>query len=290
MKTARPASILVVLALIFAFLAARPMSADPAPGHATSSAPAAAVHGHCAPAIVTPVAGDPGAYRIQTPHGTTIARRAAPPARVTAAAVAEFRVFPSSFDADGDTVGTLHDTILVAPGTTVRWVRTGPGFHTITNGADSGDPNAAMEYNYIFDETTNEVDRVFTTAGRHDFFCFIHEPLMEGSIIVTSATAGVGPSGVLTRPAFTRPPTPNPTHGALAFAIALPHGAPVSLTVHDVTGRIVARLQDGALPAGEYPFRWDGRGTDGRLLQSGRYFIRLEAGSVRETRPVSIVR
>jgi flagellar hook assembly protein FlgD len=131
---------------------------------------------------------------------------------------------------------------------------------------------------------------VFTTVGRHDFFCFIHEPLMEGSIIVTSATAGVGPSGVLTRPAFTRPPTPNPTRGAVGFAIALPRSEQVSLAVHDIAGRIVARLQDGALPAGEYPFRWDGRGTDGRLVQSGRYFIRLQAGSVLETRPVSIVR
>ena len=277
MKTARSASLLVVAAAL--------MSAGPAP----APAPAAMAGGHCGPAIVTPVAGDPGAYRIQTPHGTTIARRAAVPTATNATALAVFRVFPSAFDADGDSLGTLHDTILVAPGTTVRWVRAGPGFHTITNGADSGDPNAAMEYNLIFDEATSVVEQVFTTPGRHDFFCFIHEPLMEGSIIVTSATAGVGPSGVLARPAFTRPPTPNPTRGALGFAIALPRSATVSLTVHDVAGRIVARLQDGPLPAGEYPFRWDGRGTGGRVLQSGRYFIRLQAGGVLDTRAVSIV-
>jgi len=183
----------------------------------------------------------------------------------------------------------VHDTILVAPGTTVRWVRAGPGFHTVTNGADSGDPEAAVEYNYIFDDLTNSAERVFTAVGRHDFFCFIHEPVMEGSIIVTSATAGVGPSGVLTRPAFTRLPTPNPTRGALAFAIGLPRASQVSLAVLDVAGRQVARLQNGPLPAGEHPFRWDGRGSDGRLAQSGRYFIRLDAGSVQETRAVSIV-
>jgi plastocyanin len=287
MKTPRHAPFLLASALFGAVLSAPPMSAGPA---TSPRAPAStALHGHCAPAIVTPVAGDPGAFRIQTPHGTTIARRPAPISPLSITQVAVFRVFPASFDADGDTLGTMHDTILVAPGTTVRWVRTGPGFHTVTNGADSGDPIAALEYNLIFDDATNEAERVFTAAGRHDFFCFIHEPIMEGSIIVTSATAGVGPSGVLTRPAFTRPPTPNPTRGALAFAIALPHSAPVSLTVHDVVGRLVARIQDGALPAGEYPFRWDGRGADGRLLQSGRYFIRLVAGNVRETRPVSII-
>ena len=284
MKTARSASLLAIAALFGAVLAAPSRSA--APAHDPSAAMA---HGHCAPAVVTPVEGDPGAYRVQTPHGTTIARRA-PASPLAGGPVAVFRVFPSSFDADGDTLGTMHDTILVALGTTVRWVRSGPGFHTVTNGADSGDPTAALEYSYIFDEATNQIEHVYTTTGRHDFFCFIHEPVMEGSVIVTSATAGVGPSGVLARPAFTRPPTPNPTRGALAFAIALPRSSPVSLTVHDLAGRMVARIQDGALPAGEYPFRWDGRGADGRLLQSGRYFIRLEAGSVRETRPVSIVR
>lgn len=280
MKTARSASLLVVAATL--------MSAGPAPAPPPAAAPVAMAGGHCASAIVTPVAGDPGAYRIQTPHGATIARRAVP-LTSNATSVAEFRVLPSSFDADGDSLGTLHDTILVAPGTTVRWVRAGPGFHTITNGANRNDPAAATEYSILFDDATNVAERVFTTIGRHDFFCFIHDPLMEGSIIVTSATAGVGPSGVLTRPAFTRPPTPNPTRGALGFAIALPRSAQVSLAVHDIAGRIVARLQDGALPAGEYPFRWDGRGTDGRLVQSGRYFIRLQAGSVLETRPVSIV-
>jgi plastocyanin len=281
MKTARSASLLVVAAAL--------MSPGPAPATPPAAAAVAVAAGHCAPAIVTPVAGDPGAYRIQTPHGATIARRA-PASPLTVGPVAVFRVLPASFDADGDTLGTLHDTILVAPGTTVRWVRVGPGFHTVTSGADSGDPDATLEYSYIFDEATTSIEHGFTTTGRHDFFCFIHEPVMEGSVIVTSATAGVGPGGVLARAAFTRPPAPNPTRGALAFAIALPKSSPVSLTVHDVAGRIVARLQDGALPAGEYPFRWEGRGTDGRLVQSGRYFIRLEAGSVRETRPVSIVR
>src|SRR5262249_40927341 len=111
----------------------------------------------------------------------------------TAAPLAVIRVFPAAFDADGDSLGTVHDTILVAPGTLVRWVRAGPGFHTVTNGADSGDSTAAMEYSMVMDDTTNSVERVFTAPGRHDYFCFIHEPVMEGSIIVATGTAGVTP-------------------------------------------------------------------------------------------------
>ena len=278
MKTALPALLVLVATFFAALLPARP---------ATGSAP----RGHCAPAIVTPVEGDPGAYRIQTPHGTTIARRQTPRERSLAPGpIAEFRVFPLAFDADGDTLGTVHDTILVALGTTVRWVRRGPGFHTVTNGADSGDPNAAAEYNLIFDDLTNEVEVTFNTVGKHDFFCFIHEPIMEGTVMVTSATLDASAPAVLRRAMFTRPPSPNPTRGAISFAVAIPRASRVSLTVHDVAGRLVARVQDGPLPAGEHAFRWDGRGADGHVLESGRYFIALAAGDVRETRAVTLLR
>jgi plastocyanin len=253
----------------------------------------AVVHGHCNPVKITPVVGDPGAYRLESARGTTIARlpsRIAP--RTTAAQIAVFRVYPNSFDADGDTLGTVHDTIVVAPGTTVRWVRAGPGFHTVTSGADSGDPNASNEYNDFMSEDplVNEVEHVFTTLGKHDFFCFIHEPTMEGTVIVTSATAGVGPTGVLHRATFTRPPSPNPTRGDISFAVAVPRTGAVSLTVHDVAGREVARISSDVLTAGEHPFHWDARAANGRPLGSGRYFIRLSAPGVRETKAVSLIR
>lgn len=269
--------VLPTLMLIAALLRSLPATAAPA--------------GHCAPATITPVAGDPGAFRVETPHGVTVARRYAPAATPAATAdIAVFRVFPASFDADGDTIGTVHDTILVAPGTIIRWVRAGPGFHTVTNGADSGDLNAASEYNAIFDDLTTSFEWVFTTAGRHDFFCFIHEPVMEGSVIVTSLIADAPHPGVIRRPAFTRPPAPNPTRGDVSFGIAVPRATRVQLTVHDVSGRTVATLRDEALPAGEHFVSWDGRARDGRLAPAGRYFIRLAAGDVRESRAVSLVR
>src|SRR5262249_2604062 len=101
---------------------------------------------------------------------------------------------------------------------------------------------------------------------------------------------GVGGPAVITRPAFTRPPTPNPTRGALSFAVAIPRSSRVSLTVHDVAGRLVARVPDGPLPAGEHPFRLDGRRAGGRRLESGCYCSRLAAGDVRETRAVTLIR
>jgi plastocyanin len=244
--------------------------------------------GHCTPARITPVPGDPGAFSIETAHGTTIAREPAPPAAVIVPA-AVCRVYTGTFDFDGDTVRTVRDTIVLVAGATVRWIQYQTDFHTVTNGADSGDPNAAAEFNTILNGNRRQFDWTYTTPGRHDFFCFIHEPDMEGSVIVIPATADVKP-GVIREAAFSRPPTPNPTRGTLSFAVALPHAMRVLVTVHDVAGRTVATLENGPLDAGEHGYRWDGRGNDGRILRSGRYFVRLAAGGGVQSRAVTLLR
>jgi flagellar hook assembly protein FlgD len=52
--------------------------------------------------------------------------------------------------------------------------------------------------------------------------------------------------------------------------------AAATLTVNDVTGRIVRRLSVQATGAGSTAeILWDGRGDDGRLLPSGVYLVRL---------------
>ena len=249
----------------------------------------AAATGHCAPARVTAVPGDPGAFLIETAHGSTVARRPIPPAVLTPP-TATFRVYPWMIDFDGDTLKTIRDTIVVVQGSTVSWLQYQPDFHTITSGADSGDPNAGAEFNAILDGVgTTRFDFTFTTLGQHDFFCFIHEPIMEGTVIVIPATADVTP-GILREAGFTRPPAPNPTRGGVSFAIALPRALRVQLSVLDIAGRVVATIEDAPLPAGERSYRWDGRANDGRPLRSGRYFVRLAAGDRAQTRAVSLIR
>ncbi len=255
----------------------------------TPRASEAAPRGHCQPVTVTPVAGQPGAFRIETPRRTTIARRVVAPAtRSAAAAVVEIAVYPGWFDTDGDTLGTPHDTVVVEPGTVVRWVRVGPGFHTVTSGRDSGDPMAESEYNAVFDELTTSFEYTFSSPGLHDYFCYIHEPAMMGSVLVSDPNTDAGGPGLLRRATFSREPSPNPSRGGAEFAIVLPRSVAVRLEVLDVAGRAVARIHDGALSAGEHAFRWDGDARDGRPVPSGRYFVRMRAGDTRETRPITI--
>jgi plastocyanin len=247
----------------------------------------AATHAHCAPCTLSAVPGDPGSVRITTAHGSTIAHRAAH--LLTSTPVAVCRVFSGHFDFDGDTLGTERDTIVVAVGTTVSWIQIQPAFHTVTNGSDSGDPNAASEFNQVLDGTTTRFDWTYTTAGKHDFFCYIHEPVMEGTVMVVTTTADV-PPGVIRKATFSRPPAPNPARGDVSFAVALPRAMPVQISVLDVEGRRIARIEDAPLGAGEHPFRWNGRADSGAPVGSGRYFIRFAAGGSVETRAVSLIR
>jgi hypothetical protein len=71
--------------------------------------------------------------------------------------------------------------------------------------------------------------------------------------------------------------SPNPIrHGAkVQFTLSMP-GATGSV-VHDLSGRLVATILDRELNTGEHSFPWDGRGTDGKPLASGIYFLTVKA-------------
>ncbi len=68
---------------------------------------------------------------------------------------------------------------------------------------------------------------------------------------------------------------PNPARGdvALHFALTLPGAA--SLHVHDVHGRRISTVHEGALAAGAHVLRWDGRDARGALAPPGLYLARL---------------
>lgn len=73
---------------------------------------------------------------------------------------------------------------------------------------------------------------------------------------------------------------PNPFNPLTSLAFTVPNGASdVSLTLHDVSGRRVRTLVDGAMPAGPARVAWDGRDDLGRMLTSGVYFARLSVGA-----------
>ena len=71
---------------------------------------------------------------------------------------------------------------------------------------------------------------------------------------------------------------PNPFNPSTEILFDLPETAMVSLAVYDVSGREVARLIEGELPAG-----WHRARFDAGSLSSGVYLYRIRAGDFRDT-------
>ena len=71
----------------------------------------------------------------------------------------------------------------------------------------------------------------------------------------------------------------------------LPAALPVNLAVYDLAGRRVRTIVAGdLLGEGEHTRTWLGRDEHGRAVASGVYFWRLEAGEIRATQRVTLVR
>lgn len=70
---------------------------------------------------------------------------------------------------------------------------------------------------------------------------------------------------------------PNPFHASTRLDFALPRTARVEFNVYDVQGRRVVQLASGERPAGTHHAVWSGLDEKGHPVQSGVYFVRLQA-------------
>ncbi|MBN1426664.1 peptidylprolyl isomerase [Candidatus Fermentibacteria bacterium] len=71
------------------------------------------------------------------------------------------------------------------------------------------------------------------------------------------------------------PVFPNPFVGSVSLRFSTTVPGLTSLRVYDLSGRMVASLFDGMLPAGDHAVRWNGRDSLGRPSASGTYLCTL---------------
>ncbi|HXV12860.1 MAG TPA: FlgD immunoglobulin-like domain containing protein, partial [Candidatus Krumholzibacteria bacterium] len=69
---------------------------------------------------------------------------------------------------------------------------------------------------------------------------------------------------------------PNPFNPATTIVYSLSQRASVAVSIFDVTGVPIRRIEQGVRDAGEYAVEWDGRDDAGIVVGTGVYFYRLD--------------
>lgn len=82
-----------------------------------------------------------------------------------------------------------------------------------------------------------------------------------------------------------KPNYPNPFNSETTLGFDVPIDSWVELSVFDVHGRLVAKLQSGSLSQGRYEMVWNAQG-----LQTGVYFLRFSAGQFSSVRKALLAR
>ncbi|MBN1448005.1 MAG: choice-of-anchor I family protein [Bacteroidetes bacterium] len=83
---------------------------------------------------------------------------------------------------------------------------------------------------------------------------------------------------------------PNPFNPSTVIRFTLPEAGAVTLAVHDLLGRHVATLVDGAMAEGTHSVRWNGSNANGIAVPSGVYLYTLRSGAKVETRRMMLMK
>ncbi|MBM3331169.1 T9SS type A sorting domain-containing protein [candidate division WOR-3 bacterium] len=108
--------------------------------------------------------------------------------------------------------------------------------------------------------------------------------------VVVRSTNGIEEGRGLPRVFSLDRAAPNPFGRSTAIRYAIPRATSSRLSVYSATGALVRTLQEGELKPGYYSAAWNGRDGLGRLVPSGIYLYRLEAGQNSATGKVLLSR
>lgn len=84
--------------------------------------------------------------------------------------------------------------------------------------------------------------------------------------------------------------SPNPFRDGTSIWYELPNSSPVTLSIYDVSGRLVRTLRDGESPAGYHIVEWDRLDHAGRRMPPGIYFYRLSTPDFAATKKMVLIR
>jgi len=99
-----------------------------------------------------------------------------------------------------------------------------------------------------------------------------------------------GPVGVPSAALTLHQNHPNPFNPSTTISYYLPERSRVRIAVYDVLGRVVTVLVDGEEGMGPHSVHWNGLDSGGSSVPAGLYLYRLEAGKMRLSKKMIVVR
>jgi hypothetical protein len=86
---------------------------------------------------------------------------------------------------------------------------------------------------------------------------------------------------------------PNPFNSTTIISYTIPNGMNNSfaeLSIYDTQGKLVVKLLNSKLQAGNYVTRWDGKNMSGITVSSGMYFCTLKIGKLNATKKLVLMK
>lgn len=83
---------------------------------------------------------------------------------------------------------------------------------------------------------------------------------------------------------------PNPFNPSTKISYSLSTGDNVKLNIYNITGQLIATINNNYKPAGKYEITWNGRNNNGVSMSSGIYFATIETSSSVKSQKIVLLR
>ncbi len=177
---------------------------------------------------------------------------------------------------NGKSYSVLFEAYAASPRQIAFYIRKASDPHTAYSGYQTFALTASkQEFSFTFkmnDPTDSNADFSFVLGTSNVDVFFDNITLTEPTAVADDP----GESASLPTDFSLLQNYPNPFNPETTIEYQLPVSAEVALTIYDLHGQVVQRLDYGTKAAGRHSVQWDGRNDQGLKVTSAIYFYRIE--------------